>query len=413
MTDIKTDVDPDTLFLEAPEGRADPRSRYARLHETAPAFHTSLGGFVVCRYDDCQEVLRDGRYVKDEAGRRAQSRRPSSDVDDELLTEFREYSAQQRSMLFLNPPDHTRLRKLVSKAFTPRTVETLRPHILRLCDELLDNFDGDVVDVMEALAFPLPVTVIGEMLGVPVADRAQFQDLVRASTAALEPTLTADDMRRAIDASTRMRVYFSDLVEERRGDLRDDLLSGLISAEEEGDKLSLEELVSTAILLLAAGFETTTNLIGNGLFALLTHPEQLQRLRDDPELARPAVEELLRWDSPVQIAIRVTAEQVELAGQQLDAGTQVLILIGAGNHDPSHYNDPQVLDIARDQGLPLSFGAGIHFCLGAALARAEGQIVFNRLLERFSTIELAGSTPTYRPTVTLRGLVELPVRFSA
>jgi cytochrome P450 len=404
--------DADALLAEVmftPEGRADPYTRYAALHRGAPAFRSAIDALVVCGYDDCQQSLRDGRLGKDEASRRARARRAPADADDALLAEFQRYSEQQRSMLFLNPPDHTRLRKLVSKAFTPRTVEAMRPHILRLTDELLDGFGGGAVEVMDALAFPLPVTVIGEMLGVPVGDRPPFQSLVRASTAALEPTLTGDAMRRAIDASEQMREYFAGLVSERRARPQDDLLSSLIAAEDEGDHLDEEELISTAILLLAAGFETTTNLIGNGLHALLDHPDQLQRLRDDPSLARSAVEELLRWDSPVQIAIRVALEDTDLAGHDLPAGSQVLVLVGAANHDPARYHEPERLDLARDEGPPMSFGSGIHFCLGAALARVEGQIVFTRLLERFPKIALSGPAPVYRESVTLRGLVDLRV----
>jgi pimeloyl-[acyl-carrier protein] synthase len=198
-------------------------------------------------------------------------------------------------------------------------------------------------------------------------------------------------------------------VSERRARPQDDLLSSLIVAEDEGDHLDEEELISTAILLLAAGFETTTNLIGNGLHALLDHPDQLQRLRDEPSLARSAVEELLRWDSPVQIAIRVALEDTDLAGHDLPAGSQVLVLVGAANHDPARYHEPERLDLARDEGPPMSFGSGIHFCLGAALARVEGQIVFTRLLERFPKIALSGPAPVYRESVTLRGLVDLRV----
>jgi cytochrome P450 len=202
-------------------------------------------------------------------------------------------------------------------------------------------------------------------------------------------------------------------VAERRAHPRDDLLSQLIQAEDEGDQLSEEELISTAVLLFAAGFETTTHLIGNGLLALLHNPDQLDRLRADRSLLRPAVEELLRYDSPVQIAARTAYEDLSVGGQRIEAGSVVLALLGAGNRDPAKFSDPDRLDVGRHEAAPISFGSGIHFCLGAALARLEGQIVFDRLLDRFRTMELVGGPPTVRDSLTLRGLVDLRVRFAA
>jgi cytochrome P450 len=358
---------------------------------------------VVVRYDDCWEVLRDGRFGKSEGGPRdvAGLTPHQQEVLDGL-------QPRANSMLFLNPPDHTRLRGLVSKAFTPRTVEQLRPHILRLTDGFLDELDGEV-DVMSALAFPLPVTVIGEMLGVPEADRPGFQPLVRAATKALEFAMTDEEFDAALDAQERMNDYFHALVAERRRAPQDDLLSLLIAARDEGDRLTEDEIVATVILLFAAGFETTTNLIGNGLLALLRHPDEQRRVRDDPGLLKSAVEEILRWDSPVQIDGRSAFEDVEVAGHVVPEGGFVVTLLGAANHDPTHYTEPGRFDVGRDEGPPMSFASGIHYCLGAALARLEGHIVFGRVLERFRRLELLDDAPRYRDSFTLRGLVDLRV----
>jgi cytochrome P450 len=300
----------------------------------------------------------------------------------------------------------------VSKAFTARTVERMRPHIARLLDELLDDVDAsgdDAVDVMAAVAFPLPVTVIGEMLGIPAADRRAFQPWVRASTALLELTIDPTAIVAAADAGDEMTAYFTDLLAERRRRPADDLLSELLAVEDGGDTLSEDELISTAILLFGAGFETTTNLVGNGLLALLRHPEELRRLRSDPALMRTAVEELLRWDSPVQLDGRTALRDADVCGEPVEAGTVVVTMLGAANHDPARFADPDTLDLRRDEGPSMSFGSGIHYCLGQALARLEGQVVFSRLLDRYARLELGAGDVAYRTSLTLRGLAALPV----
>ncbi len=408
-------VDPDALLVElflTPEGTADPYPRYAGLLAAAPVHRSALDFWVLSRYEDCQFVLRDPRFGKDpdQIARRA-------GLDDAVLAAHRAFQRGQESLLMLNPPDHTRLRKLVSKAFTPRTVETLRPHIVRLTDAILDRISamaatGEPVDLMAELAFPLPVTVIGEMLGVPAGDRAQFQTLVRATTKTLEMALTVEVLDEASRALVVMEEYFRDLVDERRRQPKDDLLSQLIAVEEAGDQLSVDELISIAILLFAAGFETTTNLIGNGVSALLQHPDELARLRGDTGLIPLAVDELLRWDSPVQVDGRAAFEDVEIDGNVVPAGANVLTLLGAANRDPSHWTDPNRFDVGRNEGPPMSFGSGIHYCLGASLARVEGQVVLDRLLARFGRWELAlDGPPPRRDTLTLRGLQALPIAF--
>ncbi len=404
-------VDPNALLVEAmmtPEGRADPYSRYRALHEHAPVFQSVLDALVVVRYQDCWEVLRDNRLGKGEG---------DGPRDVSQMTPYQQEQVAKRnprasSMLFLNPPDHTRLRGLVSKAFTPRTVERMRPHICDITDELLAGLEGEL-DVISTLAFPLPVTVIGEMLGVPASDRRDFQPMVQAAVKGLEFSMSDDEFDAAMDALDRMNDYFVALIAERRKDPQDDLLSSLIAARDEGDRLTEEEIVSTAILLFAAGFETTTNLIGNGLYALLSHPDQLQRLRDEPDLIKSAVEEVLRWDSPVQIDGRMAFEDLEVAGHPVAKETFVVTLLGAANHDPTHYTEPERFDIGRNEGPPMSFASGIHFCLGAALARLEGQVVFGRVLERFPSLELLDPAPHYKDNFVLRGLSELRVEARA
>ncbi|MDP1807545.1 MAG: cytochrome P450 [Acidimicrobiales bacterium] len=404
-------VEPDALLLEliaTPEGRADPYPRYAALRERAPVHRSAFGIWTLTDYEDCQLLLRHPGVGKDFSS--AMNSLGLSDADREAQDRFRN---DRSNMLVTDPPDHTRLRGLVTRAFTPRTVEKLRPRIVALVDELLDDFGPGETEVMDALAFPLPVTVIGDMLGVPVEDRPLLRPLVRSVTAILELAVSPEALADAADADAKLGAYFAGLVADRRAHPRDDLLTKLIEAEDQGDQLTEHELISTVILLFAAGFETTTHLIGNGLLALLRNPGELARLRADRSLVRSGVEELLRYDSPVQIAARTTYEELSVGGQTIPSGNLVLAMLGAANRDPARFRDPERLDVGRDEGAPMSFGGGIHFCLGAALARLEGQIVLDRLLDRFATFELVGGPPTVRDSLTLRGLTDLRVHFAA
>ncbi|MDQ4132957.1 MAG: cytochrome P450 [Actinomycetota bacterium] len=403
-------IDADALLAElvaTAEGKADPYSRYATLRAIAPVHRSSFGLVVLTRYDDCLHLLRHPGVGKDFS--RAAS---SMGLDDAQRAQQAEFRNDRSNMLFADPPDHTRLRRLAGRAFTPRTVEAMRPQVVALVDDLLDRFGDGELDVMDALAFPLPVTVIGEMLGVPAEDRARFRPLVRAVTAFLELVVTAEALSEGAAASATLEQYFAELIAERRARPQDDLLTRLIQAEDEGERLSEWELISTSILLFAAGFETTTHLIGNGLLALLHHPDQLERLRGDRALLRPAVEELLRYDSPVQITARTAYEALRFGPERIEPWTTVIALVGAANRDPAKFTDPDHLDVARSEAPPMSFGSGIHHCLGAALARMEMQVVLDRLLERFESFELLDEHPRHRDSLTLRGLVDLRVRFS-
>lgn len=418
MSNVTDTVDPAALdailasIFMTPEGKADPYPGYATVREAGPLHHSAFGIVVLSRYADCMAVLRDPRCGR---GEQLSMEQLFGLTSEEVAARFPRIDEQGSSMLGADPPDHTRLRALVSKAFTPRTVERLRPRIQARTDELLSNLEGEV-DVMPELALRLPITVIGEMLGVPQSDHAALLPPIRIAIRSLAnfgpPDL--DSFEEIYRAGDEINDYFKDLAARRRSHPEDDMLTGLVHAEEEGDKLSEPELLATITLLFVAGYETTTNLIGNGLYALLRHPAQLQRLRRDPTLVRPAVEEMLRYDSPVQLTGRaVLDEGVEVGGAPLPKGTQLVTLFGAANRDPRVFSDPDTFDVGRSEHAPISFSAGIHYCLGAALARAEGDVVFASLLDRFSTIEPAwasDSLPTYRDNVVLRGLERLPVR---
>jgi cytochrome P450 len=318
----------------------------------------------------------------------------------------------ERSMLNVDGPYHTRLRRLVSKVFTFRSVERMRPSIEAIVDELVDRFAAKGGgDLLSELAFPLPVTVIGELLGVPVEDREQFRDLVADLVAVFEMGATKEQFDAADDASRTIDEYFFDLIAQVRRTPGDDVLSRLVTVEADEDRLSDEELVTLATLLFAAGFETTTNLIGNTMIGFLRQPEQMALLRERPELAANLADEALRYDGTAQIVARQTKQDFPIDDVTIPAGQTVFIMIGAGNHDPARFSDPDSIDVTRTDIRPLSFGGGVHFCLGAALARAEIEIVFNKMFERFPSIAIDGDVPPYRDRLTLRGLSSLPLRF--
>ena len=312
-------------------------------------------------------------------------------------------------MLDLDPPDHTRLRSLVSKAFTPRSVTALKPRIEEIVEELLDGVDGErQFDLIDSFAFPLPVIVIAEMLGVPAQDLEQFKEWSNDIVVSLEPVQTREQRERFRRSEQELHEYFEGIIEQRRQDPQDDLVSALLAAEEEGDRLSHGELLATLLLLLEAGNETTRNLIGNGMLALLRNPEELKRLKEQPELIDSAIDELLRYDSPVQLDGRTLVEDVEMGGKRMRAGQQVVAVVGAANRDPAAFTEPNRLDIGRQEKSHISFGRGIHYCLGASLAKLEGQIALASLLERFSSIRLA-AVPRQRKQVVLRGVEDLLV----
>src|ERR1700736_5390454 len=372
---------------------ADPYPFYRGLRETAPVFKTPQGLWLVTRYDDVTFALRDKRFGKDFVGNLERRYGNLARMDEPAVASL------ARTMLVLDPPDHTRLRSLVTKAFTARRVADIRPRIKALVDAQLDRvIDKGEMDVMRDLAHRLPVIVICDMLGIPEDHRAPFLAGSNVNGRILEPVpMSREELDQANRNSLMAGAYFDQLCELRRREPRDDLTTELVRAEEAGDKLSAEELQANIGLLFGAGHETTTNLIGNGLLALHRHRDQWERLKADPSLIPNAVEALLRYDSSVQITGRATMTEVEIGGVTLPAGESVVQLLGAANRDPAQYADPDRLDVGRQNIRPMSFGGGIHHCLGAQLARLEGELVFTALIERFPNLELPErDTPDWR-----------------
>ena len=388
----------------APEFVADPYPMYHRLRAEDPVHHSPLGFWVLTRYPDVMAMLRDPRLIKEPIAAFVAARFGMAVPPGLGL-----------SMLDRDPPDHTRLRGLVSKAFTPRALERLRPEIQQFVDGLLDEVGArGSMDLIEEFAYPLPVRVICEMLGVPVKDHERFKawglDIARGLDAIMLPP-DSEVGKRSVSGRRALAEYFRKLIAERRAAPRDDMLSALIAAEEAGDKLNEEELLATCILLLVAGHETTVNLIGNGTLALLRHPDQLRKLRENPGLIGTAVEELLRFDGPVQRTARIPSEDITIGGQTIGKGEMVMPFLGAADRDPTQFPEPDLLDITRVDNRHIAFGMGIHFCLGAPLARMEGQIAINTLLARLPKVALATDRPQFRQSLTLRGLQALPVSF--
>jgi cytochrome P450 len=384
-----------------PDFVADPYPTYHRLRAEDPVHQSPLGFWVLTRYEDVVAALRDSRLIKEPLAAFVAARMGTP------------VPAMGVSMLDRDPPDHTRLRSLVSKAFTPRVVEGLRPQIQKMVDDLLANVEAKgSMDLIEEFAYPLPVSVICQMLGVPVKDSDRFRvwglDIARGLDGILLPP-DSPIRARSIESRRALAAYFRELIAERRAAPRGDMLSALIAAEEAGDKLNEEELLATCILLLVAGHETTVNLIGNGTLTLLRHPDQLRRLREDPTLIGSAVEELLRFDGPVQRTARIPDADITIGGKTIGKGELVMPFIGAADRDPAQFPDPDRLDLGRADNRHIAFGWGIHFCLGAPLARVEGQIAINTLIRRFPKLALATDRPEYRQSLTLRGLTSLPV----
>lgn len=370
----------------APGFLADPYLHYRKFRESNPVhWDEARGSWILTRYADVAAVLRD---------------------DDR-------FSAQQdypTSMLVSDPPDHTRLRSLVAKAFTARTVSALAPRIQVIVDDLLDEASAlGEIDAITQFAYPLPLTVIAELLGVEPERRDFFRTQSVKIAVALGPIKEMNIAIRANEGRDQLLAYFTTLIEKRRGEPREDLISALIRAEDRGDLLNHAELLAMLLLLLVGGHETTVNLIGNGLLALLRNPDQLERLRDGAGIEKRAVEEFLRYDSPVQYSGRVATTGLDLGGKSIHAGDGIRMILAAANRDPDVFRDPERLDITRDPNPHLAFGHGIHFCLGAQLARLEAQIAIPALIRRFPKLRLARDSVTWRSAAVLRGLESLPL----
>ncbi len=397
-----------TREMATPEFHQDPYPLYERMRREHPVYRSSQGIWYLTRYADVDAALRDLRLSKDHARmRRWYARQTGREDLDRLRDRF------GRSMLHADPPDHTRLRKLANKAFTARRTESLRPRIEAIVDELLDAAvaAGPTMELIRALAYPLPITVICELVGVPPGDRQRVRTWSRQLVNQTEAVLTLDACQRIEQAADEFEEYLRDLIGKRRAEPADDILSALVAVAGSGDQLTENELLSTCYLLLVAGHETTVNLIGNGTLALLRHPDQLHRLQQDPTLIRSAVEELLRYDSSVQRVTRIVVGQVKVGEQTLGDGEFVSPVLAAANRDPDCFPDPDRLDLGRANNRHVSFGNGPHFCLGAPLARLEGEVAIGALVRRLPALRLDTDTIEWRPKPALRGLERLPVAY--
>jgi cytochrome P450 len=391
-----------------PRLRSNPYAVYKELRDESPVHWSEVMQlWVLTRYDDVFAVLRDH-------GRFSSERTRATNRFVRAMEEYRNASGpigRTPTMLSLDPPAHTRMRNLVNKAFTPRVVERIRPHINEIADELIDGLpEAGRIDVVKDLAEPLPVIVIAEVLGIPREDRLRFKVWSNDIAGTLAgPFQAADVLDRAQRSSNELADYFREQIAIRRGAPRDDLLSAMIAAEEQGDLMSEDEMLATCILLLVAGNETTTNLIGNGMLALLQNPDQLCQLQTNASLLAPAIDEMLRYDGPVQMTSRIVLEETEFGGKQMEPGQVVLAVVGAANHDPAQFPDADNFDIGRFANRNLAFGYGIHYCLGAPLALAEAQVAIDTLLRRFPEPQTALETPEWGASFILRGLKSLKV----
>src|SRR5271170_1574578 len=385
------------------EYKANPYAFYEELRRDRPVYKTLLPNgtevYVVSRYEDVLAGLKDSRLIKDISKVRGKS----------FLEMIGIGRIRGKNMLRADPPEHSRLRSLANEAFKPKYVRELRSRIQQIADELVDKVQAKgKMEFISEFAFPMPIRVISEMLGVPEKDQDKFRkwsgDLINSGALSSERTVITPPLAQLVQ-------YVRKVVDDHRKNPRPDVVTQLIEAEDKGDRLSNAEVVSTVVLLLVAGHETTVNLIGNGLLALLLNPAQFEKLKQDPALIKPAIEELLRFVNPVQIVNRYATEKLQIAGQEIPSGSHLVLVLGAANHDPFYASNPEQLDLTRHDAKHVAFGQGIHYCLGAPLARLEGEMAFETLLNRLPNLRLAVPPETlqWRPAVELRGLTELPV----
>ncbi|MCY3656611.1 MAG: cytochrome P450 [Chloroflexi bacterium] len=388
-----------------PSYQANPYPAYAALRAEDPVhFSAAIQAWVLTTHEDCERVLRDQETFS------SSSDTASGQLATVLQQQRREFPlGEVPTVLNSDPPVHTRLRTLLNRAFTPRAIEGLRPHIEDIAASLLDDAGraGGRFDAVTGFAQPLPIIVIAELLGVPPEDRDQLKVWSTAIANTTNVLNTEDALAAAREATVELIAYMDEIVAQRRAAPGADIMTALVQAEEGGERLSHDELLAFSILLLLAGHETTTNLIGNGLLALTEHPEAAATLRAEPDLLPSAVEEFLRYDSSVQGAVRFARETVEIRGRTIDQGSTLLLLLGAANRDPAQFPEPDALDVARSPNRHLSFGRGVHFCLGAPLARLEGDVAFRALLDRFGELRVAEGGAERSGTLVLRGMGKL------
>jgi cytochrome P450 len=392
------------LLALDPTFQKDPYPVYDDLRERDPIHKDDvLHRYVLTRHDDVAAILKDRSLSVD-------PRNAAAGTFEQMFAQRREERDRPNSMLFSDPPYHTRLRGLVSKAFSAKAIEEMRPRIQQVVDELLDAVErNDTFDLIASFAGPLPTIVIAEMLGVDPADRDDFKRWSDDGVLGFDPLITPEMRARMEQSGAELEAYFRRAIAERRANPRNDLITSLIQAEEDGDTLTDEEILIMCALLLAAGNVTTTDLIGNGVLALLRNPDQYRMLREDPSLVRNAVEEMLRYDPPVTQTGRIPLQDVDVAGVPIAAGQSINPQLAAANHDPARYDEPDKFDITRQDTHHQSFGGGAHFCLGAPLARLEAQIAIATLTRRFPSLRLADEPLEYRRIPSFRGLAKLTV----
>ena len=401
----------DPLIKPTTEFFQDPYPILAKLRGEAPIFWSEKGEYwLVSNYADAHAILGDLHFEKGAPKWRQRNMLAKLLQGGPMST----YGA--KSMLNQNPPDHTRLRSLVNKAFTPSMINKMREHIEEITIELLDAVQSkNEMDLIDDFAYPLPAIVIAEMLGVPAADRDKFKHWSHEITAVLDPAgPSIVDLAKVMHAYQELNAYLIPLVEDRRRQRQPDLISALVDAEEEGNHLTQAELLANVVLLLIAGHETTANLIGNGSYALLRNPDQFNDLKNNLDILPTAIQEFLRYDSPVQMVRRQAAQELEIGGQKIEAEQSVVVLLGAANRDPSEFESPDQLNVRRSKNRHISFGHGIHHCLGSSLAALEGEIAIRHLLQRMPNLRLSSKVkkePQYKHPFSLRGLKDLPVQF--
>lgn len=406
-------IDVGQIDLLGPDAVADPYPALATLREHDPVhWSAKYRSWFITRFDDVSAALRDTRFSSDRIAPYRRAKLDGPDADPALRAAF---GVLEEWMVFQDPPDHTRLRKLLSRGFTPRAVSRIRPRIEELAEELLDAALASGtgrVDLVHDFAYPLTAAVIAEMLGVPRRDQDHFKRWSDQITGLVFGGM-GDADRHATGATgmAELTGYLSELVAAHEREPADDMLSALIAARDEQDSLSHDEVIATGVLLLFAGHETTTNLIASGVLALLRHPEQQARLADDPELLGGTIEEVLRFDGPAKTVARVMAEDVELRGRTLRRGDRVFLSPSAANRDPEVFDDPDTFDITRRQGRQLGFGVGLHYCLGAPLARLEASVAVPRVLEKLPSLRHAEEELHWAPVLLSRGMHSFPVRF--
>ncbi|RDG39816.1 cytochrome P450 [Streptomyces corynorhini] len=386
-----------------PKMRSDPYPFYARLREREPVHRTPFGFWAVSGFEESSLLLRDPRLTS-EFHRDAKWAEHRGGWDSPVVTDTRMW------MLMLDGGAHRRIRGLVNPVFNARSIMDMRPRISAILDRVLDEMgDGEGIDLIDALALPLPVTVICGLVGLPVEDREQCRKWTEAIGHVVDPSLN-DETQQTMNASlVEFRAYIGEHLAKRRTDPQDDILSRLMLAEVDGEQLSDDEVIANVLLLFNAGHETTVNLVGNGMLALLRNPDQMRLLREDPDLIEEGVDEFVRYDAPVQLVARIATADIEVGGKTIPAGSKLMILLGAANRDPRRYAHPEELDMTRTDIKPLAFGGGPHYCIGALLGKIEGRLVFREMLRRYRDISLSTENLVWRPHVNFRGLSELRV----